>query len=170
MEKQLAPSNATLSLSKPSHSDVMHFCVKSYLLDIKGSKNELERVLERYEKLNGCIAGIDYSKKIGGGVTSTNSTTEDKLVARMEAYDEYKDVLDQVRAKIEYARYLIGKTPYGYLLWAHYIYDAKWKTLSLRERVNERTMRRWKSEAIETLYCIMPEQYRRYTIPNATPI
>ena len=161
--------NGSVSHAKPSHSDVMKFCVKYYLKDIKGAQNELERALERYLKISDVLSGIDYSTNLGIDTSPTVGAMDAQLIARSEAFEAYTDTVAQVQSKIEQAKALIAKTPYGYLLWAHYIHGTKWSVLALRERVHVSTMRRWQAQAIETLYRIMPEEYRRYSIPNAEP-
>ena len=152
--------------SRARHAEVMKLCVSFYFEDIRGAQNELERVSERLLKLDEVVRGIDYSHKLGVDVSFINNEC-DKLIARVEALNTYIDVCEQVGDKIKEAKRLISTVEGGWLLWAHYMDGVRWNVLALRQRVDVSTMRRWKSKAIEELYCSMPEEYRRYAIPNA---
>lgn len=152
--------------SRARHAEVMKLCVSFYFEDIRGAQNELERVCERFLKLDELLRGIDYSRKLGVDVSSSNSATDD-MIARLEAYEAYTDVYIQVSDKIKQARRLVTSVEGGALLWAHYIDGVKWNVLALRERVDRRTIYRHRDNAIAELYCLMPEEYRRYAIPNA---
>ena len=152
--------------SRARHAEVMKLCVSFYFEDIRGAQNELERVSEHFLKLDELLRGIDYSRKLGVDVSCTNSAT-DEMVARLEAYEAYRDVYEQVSGKLRTAKQLVQSVEGGALLWAHYMDGVRWSVLALRQRVDVSTMRRWKTKAIRELYCVMPEEYRRYAIPNA---
>ena len=152
--------------SRARHAEVMKLCVSFYFEDIRGAQNELERVTERYLKLSDTLHGIDYSRKLGVDVSCTNSAT-DEMVARLEAYEAYRDVYEQVSGKLRTAKQLVQSVEGGALLWAHYVDGVRWNVLALRQRVDRRTIYRHRDSAISELYCIMPEEYRRYAIPNA---
>ena len=158
--------NVSVSLSNGHHSEVMKICVTNYLKDIKGCQNELERVLERYLKVSEPLKGIDYSNSLGVDVSCTETTTDD-LINRIEAWECYTDVMQQVSERIEQASELIKRVNHGYLLYEHYVKGIKWSVLAIREQVDVSTLRRWKTTAINELYCLLPEEYRRYSIPNA---
>ena len=152
--------------SRARHAEVMKLCVSFYFEDIRGAQNELERVSERLLKLDEVVRGIDYSHKLGVDVSCINNEC-DKLIARIEALNTYIDVCEQVGDKIKEAKRLISSVEGGWLLWAHYMDGVRWNVLALRERVDRRTIYRRRDKAIKELYCLMPEEYRRYGIPNA---
>ena len=160
------PQNLRTSRLMAHDIEVMKLCVSFYFEDIRGAQNELERVSERLLKLDEVVRGIDYSHKLGVDVSCSN-TECDKLIERVEALKIYIDVCAQVCDKVKNAKLLISTVDGGWLLWAHYVDGVRWNVLALRERVDVRTIRRWKTKAIQELYCLMPEEYRRYTIPNA---
>ena len=157
------------SVFKAHHSEVMRYCVKEYLKDIKGRKNELERVTERFLAVSETLGGVDYSKKLGVDVSSDNNF-DDRVIARIEAYQDYLDVLEQVGDYINEAKQLIARIDHGSILWLHYADGVKWQTIALRAKVDARTVRRWRERATEALYRSMPEEYRRYTIPDAQTV
>ena len=162
----LNTSNVSVSLSNGHHSEVMKICVTNYLKDIKGCQNELERVLERYLKVSEPLKGIDYSNSLGVDVSCTETTTDD-LINRIEAWECYTDVMQQVAERIEQASELINRVNHGYLLYEHYVKGIKWSVLAIRDGVERMTIWRRKEQAINELYCLLPEEYRRYSIPNA---
>lgn len=169
LEKANEAKSCSLTLSRTTHIEVMQICVIFYLDNIKGSQNELERFYERFLRLDGKLGTLDYSRMLGVSGGSPSDET-DRLIARLEAYQCYMDVVEQVSEKIEHAKKLIEQTPHGELLWLHYVDGVKWRTLALRNRLNSSTIYRWKMQAIQHLYCMMPEEYRRYAIPNACPL
>ena len=154
--------NTHRNRSRARHAEVMTF----YFEDIRGAQNELERVSERLLKLDEVVRGIDYSHKLGVDTSCINNEC-DKLIARAEALNTYIDVCEQVGDKIKQAKRLISSVEGGWLLWAHYMDGVRWNVLALRQRVDRRTIYRHRDSAISELYCIMPEEYRRYAIPNA---
>lgn len=158
--------NTATSHENAPHSEVMKLCVIFFMEDIKGSQNELERALMKFDQLSSDIRGIDYSAKLGIDVSTTNRSL-DRLIDRLEAYNEYLDVCEQVLDKVDNARELIFNVNNGHLLWSHYIDGVRWNVLALRERVSVRTIYRERDKAIKSLYYVMPEYYRRYAFPNA---
>jgi hypothetical protein len=153
--------------SNTHHSEVMKYCVTSYLKDIKGAQNELERVLERYLKVSDPLQGIDYSTNLGVDTSCVEHSVDD-LINRLDAWQCYIDVLEQVQEKVKHAKTLVRGVKYGEFLWQHYVQGVKWSVIATQQHVDISTMRRRKSKAIHDLYYIMPEEYRRYCIPNAT--
>ena len=159
-------ANTHTRLYNSHHSEVMRICVKFYLEDIKGSYNELERVLERYLKVSDPLQGIDYSSNLGVNTSCVEHSIDD-LIDRLDAWECYIDVLEQVQAKIKHAQTLVRGVKYCEFLWLHYVQGVKWSVIATRAHVDVSTMRRWKTRAIRDVYCLMPEEYRRYSIPNA---
>ena len=143
--------NVSQSRSNAHNSEVMKICVVSYLKDIKGSQIELERVSERYLKVSDPLNGIDYSSNLGVDTSCVEHSVDD-LINRLDAWQCYIDVLEQVQEKIIHAQTLIKGVKYGELLWLHYVQGVKWGVIAARERVNIATIQRWKIKAIRDLY------------------
>ena len=144
--------------------EVMQICVEFYFEDIRGKKSELERAEESYLALRDDLNGIDYSEKLGvqGGVLE-----DEKMLNRLEALLTYLDVLEQVKDDIKQAKDLVNINPFGFILWQKYVTGLSVRRIAYDLRVGKSTVCRHLNDGIEWLYSVMPEEYRRYAIPNA---
>lgn len=164
--KHLNPSS---SPSRTPSIEVIKICVSFYLADIKGAQMALERVTEHFIKTSETLRGIDYSRKLGIDATPTFSMS-DEMARRIEAYAVYVDVCAQVDRKIREAQDIIASIEHGDILWLQYVDGMQWGDILARSTVSSSTLWRWRTAAMTELYHAMPEEYRRYSIPNAATL
>lgn len=151
--------------------EVMRICVKAYLHhmrhiddDIREIKLRIEQVKDRMK-----VCGIDYSK-----ITVTTSTEGDTIGASIallqELKSEFDDRIIHYQKLYEDAKDLCQPHFVGrYAIWMHEVERREWEYVGRVIGYEERQARRIADGGIRELYELMPEEYRRYSIPNAQP-
>lgn len=147
------------------HFEVVRHCTEAYIADMKGIYSELERVNERLETLSEPLKGVNYADMLG----VATSCKGERETERIMALESLRESIASVSAEFDAFTALLDTLEFGAYIWQHYFFGLSWNVIALRERVQRMTIWRRKEQTLRELYTIMPEQYRRYTIPNATP-
>lgn len=148
--------------------EVVLICTNAYLADVKDLVRRLKAAHEQVVQLETGLKGIDYSKYIGDyvppRVDSNNAIYEQVL-----RLTTYSSMFEAYKQELKPHAELIWSVTYGAILWRKYIENATWSRLSRDYATSRSTLVRQVHKAREGVYRLMPEQYRRYSIPNATP-
>ena len=145
------------------HFEVVRYCTEAYIADMKGIYSEIERVNERIETLSEPLNGINYADMLGV-MTSCKGERETE---RIEALESLTESIASIESEFNYFTSLLDTLEHGAYIWQHYFYGLSWNVIALREQVERMTIWRRMQATLQDLYSIMPEEYRRYTIPNA---
>ena len=145
------------------HIDVVRHCTEAYIADMKGIYSEIERVNERIETLSEPLKGVDYSKMLG----VSSSCKGERLTDLIDALESLERSITSIEQEFNYFTALLDTLEFGAYIWQHYFYGLSWNVIALRECINKRTCWARRDATLRALYAIMPEQYRRFTIPNA---
>ena len=145
------------------HIDVVRHCTEAYIADMKGIYSEIERVNERIETLSEPLNGINYADMLGV-MTSCKGERE---IERIEALEILTESIASIESEFNIFTALLDTLEFGAYIWQHYFYGLSWNVIALREQVERMTIWRRMQVTLQDLYAIMPEEYRRYTIPNA---
>lgn len=143
--------------------EVVKFCTQAYIADMKGIYSELERVNERIETLSEPLKGIDYSKMLG----ISSSCKGERLTDLIDALESLEQSITSIEQEFNYFTALLDTLEFGEYIFQHYFYGLSWNVIALREQVTRMAIWKRKEQTLRDLYSIMPEQYRRFTIPNA---
>ena len=145
------------------HFEVVRHCTEAYIADMKGIYNEIERVNERIETLSEPLKGVDYSKMLG----ISSSCKGERLTNLIDALESLEQSITSIEQEFNYFTALLDTLEFGAYIWQHYFYGLSWNVIALREQVTRMAIWKRKEQTLRDLYSIMPEQYRRFTIPNA---
>ena len=145
------------------HIDVVRHCTEAYIADMKGIYSEIEQVNERIETLSEPLNGINYADMLGV-MTSCKGERETE---RIEALESLTESIASIESEFNHFTSLLDTLEHGAYILQHYFYGLSWNVIALRECIDRTTCWRRKNATMQGLYAIMPEEYRRYTIPNA---
>ena len=146
------------------HFEVVRYCTEAYIANMKGIYSEIERVNERIETLSEPLKGVDYSKMLG----ISSSCKGERLTDLTDTLEALRESITSVKEEFDAFISLLNTLDHGGYIWQHYFFGLSWNVIALREQVERMTIWRRKDETLRKLYTIMPEEYRRFTIPNAT--
>ena len=145
------------------HFEVVRYCTEAYIANMKGIYSEIERVNERIETLSEPLKGVDYSKMLG----VSSSCKGERLTDLIDALESLEQSITSIEQEFNYFTALLDTLEFGAYIWQHYFYGLSWNVIALREQVERMTIWRRMQATLQGLYAIMPEQHRRFTIPNA---
>lgn len=146
--------------------EVVLICTNSFLADVKVLADKLNATQAQITALEDEIKGIDYAKYINDYVppnVHANDTVHEQVVSLQTYRELFKAYRDELKPHVD----TIWSVTYGSLLWKKYIEGATWARLSQQHATSRSTLVRYVNKARVSLYVRMPEQYRRYSIPNA---
>lgn len=148
---------------------VMRYCVRSYLQDIRcrhltarALEEEIMDLRYRLEGLSSPMAGVK------GGNTSPSSKMALGLAALEQLESEWATMVANDAGVISDALMICRQTDERWACWLHWVSRLTWaqvaKTIGYSESHTKTDI---VDAGIEQIYGDMPEEYRRYTIPNA---
>lgn len=154
-----------------NHSyEVQKYCVEEYLRYVRSLEATMEAIESDIAKQNARLdlMGISY-----GGIGSTPScdAMPEGLIKLFELRDRWSEEYSTYSHDLEYARELCRPIYENrYMLWVHYVEGKTWSQVARATCFSERQVRNKGMSGIVELYYVMPEEWRRYAIPNAAPM
>lgn len=151
--------------------EVMRICVKSYLSHmrlIKDDIRELElRIREIKERLG--VLAVDYSKE--NVSVSSDGDSIGKAIAKIEELqNELSERILNYQKLLANAQDLCQPHYLGrYAMWLHEVEQKTWTYVARCIGYSESRTYDIAEAGIREIYYEMPEEYRRYSIPNALP-
>lgn len=149
--------------------EVMRHCVKRYLGHMKHYYDDVREIELRIKSIENRlgILGVSFDKvnvstssegdKIGSGLADIQELREE-LKDRLTAYE----LLFQEAQDICQPRY-VGR----YAMWLHEVESREWEYVGRIIGYSERQTRTVADGGVVEIYELMPEEYRRYSIPDA---
>lgn len=153
--------------------EVMKICVKAWLGEIH---DYYVSITQDEEALANIRARVDIqSTKITDMPHATSTDPDDKLTETLSLQSEleqsWRDKMALHYPDIEQA-YLLCYDPPNLgreVCWEKYVQKITWREIAIKHSYSDRRIRYIADDGIRGLYDEMPEQYRRYSIPNAMP-
>lgn len=151
--------------------EVMRFCVKSYLSHMRLIKDDIReielRIKEIKERLG--IMAVDYSKD--NVSTSSDGDAIGKAIAKIEELrSELSSRIINYQSLLAEAQDLCQPHYVGrYAVWLHEVEQKTWTYVARCIGYSESRTYDIAEAGIREIYYAMPEEYRRYSIPNALP-
>lgn len=165
MRKNIAKNGLERPTRHAPCFEVQQICTEAYLKDIQGHLREVRRIDERIEALT-TLDGVDYSRYIGAGKVP-NTKGNEKMLDAVASVQCFIEAVETSRKVVEDASELVHSVPHGDVLWLRFVEGERCDILARANGVNRRTINRWITEATRATYAVMPEEYRRYSIPNS---
>lgn len=160
------------NLSRTNHApnfEVAKICVHAYFEDIRGMINELYRCHETYVRATESLSAVRYDTDLICFKGNPLNGAEDALERRLTAYRLYMDAYENTEKQVNHANTLLKECKNGKLLHSRYIKGWNIAVIAKSEGITPRAVHNRLNAGILALYAIMPEEYRRYSIPDAQP-
>lgn len=151
--------------------DVMRFCVKSYLSHMRLIKDDIREIEIRIREIKDRLGvmAVDYSKDAVS--TSSDGDRIGEAIAHIEELQEelsvriinYQNLLADAQDMCQ--PHYVGR----YAMWLHEVEQREWEYVGRIIGYSERQTRTIAEGGLREIYELMPEEYRRYSIPNALP-
>lgn len=146
--------------------EVVFICTDSYLQDVRLLYRKQKATQELIESLSDSIKGIDYSKFINA-FRPPNVYANEVIQEQALRLHIYHDMLDNYTLEMRHHASSFLTSEFGVLLWKKYVEEQTWEHLAKQNGVSRTTLIRHANRGRVSLYTQMPEEYRRYSIPNA---
>lgn len=150
---------------------VQKICVKNYLHHMRFIDNDFKALEGRIASIENqlTLMGVSFDK-IGYTSLSEGDKMGSGLIDLLEARDKLAERNARYRRYYEQACDLCEPhNLYRYALWLHYVDGHNWDTVGSKLGYSESHIKFLAAKGITELYSLMPEEYRRYTLPNAAP-
>lgn len=150
--------------------EVIDLCVEEYLRYIRSLKYALRDIEQEIEELEQTLILTGVSYQDTGG---TASVSKDRLGDGVVKLIELKDNLAGEHAahadELSHARNLCRFSEPRQALWLSRVERMTYEQIAKELGYSKRTIRRMIGRGRRELYDVMPEYFRRHTIPNAIP-
>lgn len=143
--------------------EVMKYCVEQYMSDVKELVLSCWDAEDIEEALTYNIKTQNYNNVYGGG--ESDPTTSAIRQIQLLAKTKYRFNGSYIQYKQEHAR--ITKVKDWDILWENYIEQIPLNLIAEFEHASLRSIKYRKKQAIIRLYLVIPEDYKRFAIPNA---
>lgn len=149
----------------------MKHCVEAYLSEIRGKRDDMRDLEWRIDELRSSMDGLSSMSDgaIGGGAS-------DPMASGLAALDalqaQWSDVAEAYAGDIAQATAICSPSmPERHAIWLHTVERMTWAQVARRLGYSEVHVRKNLAVVgIAEIYAEMPEEYRRYSIPNAAPL
>lgn len=151
--------------------EVQRYCVIKYLSKIRYIDEDLKHVRDRISEIEQSLvlSGVSYDK-IGSAPSTTGDKIPDGILRLMDKREELQMKLSLHFGLLDEARELCPPSNRPrWCLWLHYVDGYDWSSVGKKLGYSERHTRLMACTGIREIYELMPEEFRRYTIPNAAP-
>lgn len=152
---------------------VQKLCVERYLIKMRFIADDFSFIASRISEIEAhlTLLGVSFDKVGSMPTTSDGDKLGSGLIDLFEARERLLEKNSLYRAEYEQACNLCE--PHNrplWALWLHYVQGKDWNVVAKILNYSERNIHYLANEGIQKLYPLMPEDYRRYTIPNALPL
>lgn len=151
--------------------DVQRHCVIRFLEHVKLIDEDITHTRERITELEQMLtlSGVSFDK-VGSAPSTSGDKIPDGIIKLMDKRDELTTKLTLHFETLDLAHELCQPSNRPrWCLWLHYVKGYDWASVGRMLNYSERHVRLMSCTGIRELYPLIPEVYRRYTIPNAAP-
>lgn len=150
--------------------ETMRHCAYAYLRHVRASMGEISAIESEMAKQQASLALMGISYDVGKGSVSADRIP-DGVAKAMELRERWSEAYARLANDIEHARRLCSSDhPSRRMLWLHLVEGKTWQQVSAATGYSTRHVIRMADNGTVGLYYAMPEEWRRYSIPNAAPL
>lgn len=149
--------------------DVKVYCAKEYLNYIRSLERRIrlldEEIVHQRALLE--LSGVDYSEGVSG--SPSKSQLEAGVIKLQGMISEYCNELSEYVEQQKIAHSVLNQlTPkYRDVLKSYYVIGKTWEQICVDMSYSWQGMMSLRRRALQEVYDYMPEEWRRYSIPNA---
>ena len=148
---------------------VRNHCATEYLNDLKGMMAKMDFIREDIELLRDVgTTTMDYHERVSS--SPNPKAFEDRMLRLKEKEDEWDEELEEFLEKIDVAHGVflsMDNRDGARALKMHYMMGKTWEMVCVEMGYSYGGMMKLRRRAIDEGYDIMPEEWRRNSIPNA---
>ena len=150
--------------------EVMAFCADAYLRYVRSLKSAMEDIEREVEEhARGIeLAGFDPAR-CGGGRGASADKLPDGVIRLIELRERLSEEHARCAGDLAHARDLCRFDEDRRALWLSRVERLPYSEIARRMGCSKRTVRRMVAHGLASLYGLMPEEWRRYAVPNALP-
>lgn len=149
--------------------EVRRICATAYLDDLKGTMGKMDSIREDIEALRDIGATtMDYHEHVSS--SPNPKAFEDRMARLSELNDKWLTELGEFTEKVDVARDVfmaMGNRDGARALKLHYMLGKTWEMVCVEMGYSYGGMMKLRRRAVDEVYDLMPEEWRRNTIPNA---
>lgn len=153
------------------HPDIKKICVEAYLEYVKNIDEGIRTLKESIDRQRSLMlpSGLDYSGLIPSS-SSSGDALANGVIKLQEMIAEYTTELaeyveQQRTASLVFAS--LSKPAYRLAFTKYYLQGKTWEQVCVEMAYSYRRLMQIRSEGMLEVYDLMPEEWRRYSIPNA---
>lgn len=148
---------------------VRNHCATEYLDDLKATMGKMDSIREDIELLRDVgTTTMDYHERVSS--SPNPKKFEDRMLRLREKEDKWDEELEEFLEKIDVAHdvFLSMRNRDGArALNLHYMQGKTWEMVCVEMGYSYGGMMKLRRRAVDEVYDLMPEEWRRNTIPNA---
>lgn len=150
--------------------EVMRHCVDTYLADIRGKRDDMRDLEWRMDELRCRLDNLSAPSGGAGGAGGADPMASG-LAALEDLQAQWSDAAETYAADIAAAVAICPpSSPERHAVWLHSVERMTWGAVARRLGYSEAHVKKdMAPRGIAGIYADMPEEYRRYSIPNAAP-
>lgn len=149
--------------------ETMRHCAYAYLRHIRAAIGEIDEIERQMAKQQASLALMGITYDVGRGSSSADKIP-DGIAKVFELRDRWSEAYARLAGDIEHARALCSSEHTSRrMLWLHVVEGRTWQQVSASMGYSTRHAIRMAENGTVGLYYAMPEEWRRYSIPNAAP-
>ena len=150
--------------------ETMRHCSCAYLRHVRAAIGEIEDIECQMAKQQASLALMGVSYDVGHGSSASADRIPDGVAKAFELRERWSEAYARLAGEIEHARKLCSSEyPSRRMLWLHLVEGKTWRQVSSMTGYSTRHAIRMADNGTVALYYAMPEEWRRYSIPNAAP-
>lgn len=147
--------------------EVMRICVYTWLSDIRLHWQDMKYLEDKIQTLRYRLDGLKSFSEESVSATKASDALTDGL-GRLEALgEEWAAKAALYSSEYADAMEICFADEHSRAVWIHIIEHRPWADVGRQMGYSEPHIRRLGQSGIESIYERMPEEYRRYSIPNA---
>lgn len=149
--------------------ETMRHCAYAYLRHIRAAIVEIDEIECQMAKQQASLALMGITYDVGRGSSSADKIP-DGIAKAFELRERWSEAYARLAGDIEHARVLCSSEHTSRrMLWLHVVEGRTWQQVSASMGYSTRHAIRMAENGTVGLYYAMPEEWRRYSIPNAAP-
>lgn len=151
--------------------EVIAHCVRAYMTHIRRADDQIREIERQIRDLRARLEGLGCPMgKEGGGRSPLSDKMADGVASLIELEERWGERIAGTLADVDQCREICD--PAHVWRWALYMHLVEGRTWAYAARVvgyAEATVKLHAPDAMREVYYLMPERFRRDSIPNAMP-
>lgn len=148
--------------------EVIRICVRAYMRHIRMINDDVRVIAERISEIRTTVELTGVSFDSQGSASSTGDKMADGVARLVQMSEEFSLAIDRLDSEYKTAFLWCQPENVGcYAVWLHDVEGMQWRIVGELTGYSEKHIPRIADKGYRELYDLIPEEYRRSSIPNA---